>query len=322
LFIDFSQSEQPFDLIYTLDNDQRPGVGSTNQRFIPISQGFIQSRDYKNAIVEGTAFSLDNNLFENTSVVLSNLDSDVNYALTLRVQEGQGTLRWATNISPLEYSDRSESITITGTLDFINDRLQSNRIQHRSNIDLVDNLNITVTLIDSPAATRNFIQSALLEFTPTEQVRPLPQFNYSDVVFADNLVYYDTNETNNQPLSVVKSINIFDANEYKFVLTPNNANAVDTISTTSNQGTFNFDTSTKIATLDGNVQQLLDQLINLQIKVTSTETDYNILFDLRSSNNQTSIDSRTLSVKNIEYPTFSNFNFRAFITETCSVTCG
>lgn len=195
LIVDAAQFEQPFDLIYTLDNDVRPGIGSTRQRFIPISQSFIQPRRFNNTIVDGTAFTADTDLFEETEVVFQGLDPELNYSLTLSVPSGQGNLRWATNISPLVYSSRTQSITISGTISFIQARLQGNRIQHRSSNNIFDDLEITVTLNQGPFT---LINSALIKVTPRFTVTGVDMNSNSNLISTLNIRHGGIAELNSQ----------------------------------------------------------------------------------------------------------------------------
>jgi hypothetical protein len=156
LVLEFGTFESPFDLVYTLENDIRPGVGSTNQRFIPITQGFLNTqRRFNNTLLDGSGQTADSNIFENAEAALVGFDPAQSITLTISVLGGtqNGNLRWATNISPLVYSSRTQTITISGTPDFINARLQGNRIQHRASNNLSDPVPLLIQITGGISAT-------------------------------------------------------------------------------------------------------------------------------------------------------------------------
>lgn len=307
LFIHFGQSEQPFDLIYTLDNDTLPGSLPTVQSFIPISQGFLLPRTFNNSVDDPfSANPAESNIFDGTAVVLSNLDPAESYNLALSVPVGE--LRFATNISPLVYSSRSPSITISGTPAFINSRLQSNRVQFITSVDILEDVELTVTLSDN---TRAYIQATVLTLETNSVVRPL-KFNFTDVgSTADGSILIDTGETDNQDFSVIKRVNLLSPDVFNVLVFANPATRVDLFTTTSTEGTSVFNSISRTLTLTGTVEQLSDQLSKLQIKPSTTQGDYTVGFQLTENIGGNLIDQRTLSVRNIKYPTFTSFNFRA-----------
>lgn len=166
--------------------------------------------------------------------------------------------------------------------------------------------NIGFLLEDS--ANMSAVSSLTCDITRSTLL-PEPLYYDHEYDLSSNAAVFDNSITTAQDVNFIDHIqNGPNGYTYTVVITPSSSTSITNISSTSSLGTQSFDSSTKVLTLTGNETQMNDLLDNLKITFNSTESTFTLTY--AASNNQDSqADSRVIDCKNIQYPTYTTFDF-------------
>ena len=192
------------------------------------------------------------------------------------------------------------TMIITGNVAAINDRL--NHISYLPNTDAPWTATYSLNSGSSyPATVTQRFSSGSLRYL-------------SD----PNAMYYNENEVDaivNDPRIVDTSSS--SSGNYTLVITPNTASAISTITSTSGQGTFSFNNTSKTTTITGTQSQINDQLSQIRMLAgTDYMSNFLLNYQLTTNTGNTAIRQQAIYFGNVTTPTSNLAVNRSYVSNT------
>ena len=193
------------------------------------------------------------------------------------------------------------SATLTGTLTY-------NVGNFTSNQSLVTEQNAVIGYLRNNFSVNMSSNSTFTCFL--SPANALPHFLYYDHLYdiTNDWIVFDAANTSAQNIDVLDHITGFTGYIYTLTVTPSNTSFVNTISSTSTLGSASFNNTSKVFTIVGNEAEISDNLDKLKITLTGIQGNFDLVYFISNNTNETT-ETKTIKIRNVNYPAFNEFEF-------------